>query len=76
MCKRYVKEFINDRKKELERDGVEIAYENFCLFSDKIINLCERGLITSVEATRTIGNVDFWDLCHKEELNKRVNGGV
>lgn len=75
MCKRYVKEFINDRKKELERDGVEIAYKNFCLFSDKIISLCERGLITNVEAARTIGNVDFWELCHKEELSKRINGG-
>lgn len=75
MCKRYVKEFINGRKKELKKENIEVAYKDFCLFSDKIKNLLERGMITNLEAVKMIADVDFWELCHEKELNKRINGG-
>lgn len=65
--KRYVKEFINDRRNELTTKD---AIANYNEYANKVLNYCNRGLITNVEAVKMISSVDTWELTHGEWKNR------
>lgn len=65
--KRYVKEFIADRRKEIVgKDGIT-AYDEM---TQKVLDGYRRGIITAVEAVRMVASVDTWELNHNEWKNR------
>lgn len=70
--KRYVREFANDRKNDFSHAPKE-TYNTFCKYADRVIRLCERGMITNLEAVKMIADIDVWELNHGA-METRFNG--